>query len=162
VGNAFVRGPDTRWYVPLVSLLLDMDSATQVYGYDNALGGRRLARSYRTWGVWHTVNDYAACPVRVSPLTLRPGNEVAAWVLATAGARPLDRDPVDIRILDGVAKGTGRIIDSPSQVGGLPIVTETRHTLAIPASPTADDDGDGYTNLEAWFHALADGIEAKR
>ncbi len=159
VGNAFVPGPDTRRYVPLVSLLLDMDSATQIYGFDNALGGQAEARSYRTWGVWHTVKDYAACAVRATPLTLRPSSETSAWVLASAGARPTDRDTVDIRILDGVTHGTGRIIDSPSQVGGLPHVAETRRSLALPASPSNDDDHNGYTNIEAWLHALAREVE---
>lgn len=47
-------------------------------------------------------------------------------VLATCGARPEMRDPIDARIVDDVRKGTGKIIDSESEVGGYPVRPETR------------------------------------
>lgn len=47
-------------------------------------------------------------------------------VLATCGARPEMRDPVDARIVEDVRKGTGRIIDSEQDVGGYPVRPETR------------------------------------
>jgi len=48
-----------------------------------------------------------------------------AEVLATCGARPEMRDPIDARIVEDVRKGTGRIIDSESEVGGYPARPET-------------------------------------
>jgi hypothetical protein len=47
-------------------------------------------------------------------------------VLATCGARPEMRDPIDARIVADVTAGTGRIIDSESEVGGYPVRPETR------------------------------------
>jgi hypothetical protein len=47
-------------------------------------------------------------------------------VLATCGARPEMRDPIDARIVADVKAGTGRIIDSESEVGGYPVRPETR------------------------------------
>lgn len=47
-------------------------------------------------------------------------------VLATCGARPEMRDPVDARIVADVKAGTGRIIDSENEVGGYPARQETR------------------------------------
>lgn len=47
-------------------------------------------------------------------------------VLATCGARPDMRDPIDARIVEDVKAGTGKIIDSESEVGGYPVRPETR------------------------------------
>ena len=47
-------------------------------------------------------------------------------VLATCGARPEMRDPIDARIVESVKAGTGRIIDSENEVGGYPVRPETR------------------------------------
>ena len=48
-------------------------------------------------------------PVVVPNLEIRPAAEVRPWVLATAGARPKDRDPVDARIIQEVCDRTGNI-----------------------------------------------------
>lgn len=47
-------------------------------------------------------------------------------VLATCGARPEMRDPIDARIVEDVRRGTGKIIDSENEVGGYPVRPETR------------------------------------
>lgn len=47
-------------------------------------------------------------------------------VLETCGAWAWARDPIDARIVEDVRKGTGRIIDSESEVGGYPVRPETR------------------------------------
>ena len=49
-----------------------------------------------------------------------------ARVLETCGARAWERDPIDARIVASVKAGTGRIIDSESEVGGYPVRPETR------------------------------------
>lgn len=49
-----------------------------------------------------------------------------ARVLETCGARAWERDPIDARIVEDVRRGTGRIIDSESEVGGYPVRPETR------------------------------------
>ncbi len=100
-------------------------------------------------------------PVAVPGLTIRPGGEVREWVLARAGARPAERDPVDARVIRSVRQRTGKVIASQSDVGGWPDLPPTRRTLDIPAAPHADDDADGYTNLEEWLHAHAASVERK-
>lgn len=47
-------------------------------------------------------------------------------VLETCGPWAWARDPIDARIVDDVRKGTGKIIDSESEVGGYPVRPETR------------------------------------
>jgi hypothetical protein len=53
-------------------------------------------------------------------------NNVVGLVLASAGMRPLDRDPVDARIVAEVRNRTGKIIDSEQEVGGYPVRPGTR------------------------------------
>jgi hypothetical protein len=101
-------------------------------------------------------------PVVVPGLKIRPTGEVRDWVLANAGARPADRDPVDQRIVREARTRTGRIPESQEDVGGWPELAENHRKLTIPKNPNGDDDGDGYTNIEEWLHALAADVEGRR
>jgi hypothetical protein len=92
-------------------------------------------------------------------------------ILAQAGALLPKRDEVDIRIVDEVKNGTGKIIDDEEEVGGwpelksaeppkdsdrdgMPDAWEKQHDLNYddPADGNADEDGDGYTNLEEFLN----------
>jgi hypothetical protein len=100
-------------------------------------------------------------------------------VLARSGATLPQRDAVDARIVTEVRSGTGRIIDSPSDVGGYPKLPEGEPLVAgqppadsdhdgmpdewelamgldpgDPADASGDLDGDGYTNVEEYLHEL--------
>ncbi len=83
-----------------------------------------------------------------SPFTILGSNVVEAYVLAHAGARPLDRDAVDTRIVNDVTSLTGSsTLTDESQVGGLPSLAQNVRVLAIPAN-YADLRPSGYTVLE--------------
>jgi hypothetical protein len=88
-------------------------------------------------------------------------------VLAKAGATLPLRDSADARLMEEIRTGTGRIIDSPNDVGGwpelaageatpdsdndgLPDAWEERHNLA---EALEDTDDDGYPNLEEFLNA---------
>lgn len=47
----------------------------------------------------------------------------------------------------------GKRIVNPQEVGGWDM-TKNNHVLDFPAKLHADDDGDGFTNLEEWLNAL--------
>jgi hypothetical protein len=95
-------------------------------------------------------------------------------VLAGAGAILPLRDAVDQRVVESVRKQDGRMINSPSEVGGYPKMKEGEPTLdsdhdGMPddwektmgfnprdgTDASADQDGDGYTNIEEYLHELA-------
>jgi pectate lyase len=62
-------------------------------------------------------------------LRARPVAEVQEYVLHNAGARPWDRDSIDQRIVRQSGDETGKVIDSEQQVGGYPVMKETRQAF---------------------------------
>lgn len=62
----------------------------------------------------------------VSRFAIMPSAEVETTLLATAGARPWDRSNEEVRILFYIAEGRGKVIDSQDEVGGYPVIAETR------------------------------------
>jgi len=93
-------------------------------------------------------------PVSVLPLTVVPRSELESLLLPVVGARPADRDEVDNRVISQIIDRTGKGIDSQKQVGGWPDLAENEATWELPSEPSADDNGDGYTNLEEWIHGI--------
>ncbi|MDY6923726.1 MAG: pectate lyase [Pseudomonadota bacterium] len=170
IGNAYVPGPDSEGRRafeesnPLARAWFEanaMDGAVPADPWDLVRNSDRAG--YRL----------AARPEWADPATERP-DEALERVLDGAGAGP--RDPVDARIIAGVRGRSGRIIDSQSEVGGWPDLaagapwTDTDGdglpddwelarglSPADPADGPADPDGDGFTNLEDWLHALTAG-----
>jgi pectate lyase len=114
-----------------------------------------------------------AGPLAMPPVTRDPAPRASARVLAGAGASRV-RDSVDERVIASVGAGTGRLIDSQSEVGGWPALEpgtpwrdgdgdgmpddwERRNGLdpSNAADGNADRDRDGFTELEEWLSALA-------
>ena len=111
-------------------------------------------------------------PFSVAPVATDSAEAAYDRVLAQAGATKPFRDAVDARIVQSVRDGTGRQIDSQSEVGGWPGLKP------IPAPVDSDGDGipdewekahgldphnpadassvapDGYTHLENYLNSL--------
>ncbi len=149
---ARARHPDTLYY----------------FAPDNVVIGQRRFDSITD--VWTHVfmpfkpgvgeaNRATQAPITIPDLTVIPTSEVEEWVLNNAGSRPLDRDPVDARVIKSVREQTGSIPASQGDVGSWPALEENYRKLVIPENPNEDDDGDGYTNLEEWLHEYATKVE---
>lgn len=107
------------------------------------------------------------------PLSATSAAEAFARVMMQAGAIAPRRDAVDLRIIADVQNKTGSIINAPQEVGGYPLLNhgvapldsdhdgmpdkwEIQHGLDPhnPADGNGDADGNGYTNIEKYLHAL--------
>ncbi len=141
--------------------------ATKMFVADNLVVG--TATSDDPWAIIDraTLETRLAEPLKLAAVRTDPSSQLLDLVLPAVGATLPKRDAVDLRIVDDVKNGTGRIIDSQSDVGGWPIYTsgqppedrdsdglpdawERQHGLdpTNPADQRLDADGDGYTNLE--------------
>jgi len=84
--------------------------------------------------------------VKPSGIVTHPAADAYALVLAHAGATAPRRDTIDTRVVEQVRTTTGRIIDSPRDVGGFPPYD--------PGTPPVDSDHDGMPNTWELAHAL--------
>ena len=153
VGNVMIPGPSTV-KPHIVQALTQVPRGSRVYMADNLAP----AQLYQSPGIVDPTVGTA--PVWTTPLTVRPAGQVEAWVLATAGARPADRDAVDQRLITEVRTRTGRIITSQTDVGGWPDLVVNVRPLTLPANPNGDS-GNGYTNLEMWLEQFAAQVEGR-
>lgn len=127
VGNVLRAGPSTP--ADLALLMLGGSGDLEVYERDN-VAVDRIGRPLPVFG------RYTTAPARFIVLAEMPeipdfagalaAEQVQDAVVKNAGARPWDRDAVDLRILADVIEGRGEIIDSQQQVEGYPAPRETR------------------------------------
>lgn len=168
VGNAYLPGPDSQGH----RAFEDSNPLGRAWFEGNAMAGDvpddpwSLVRFDGGPG-----EKLGARPDWADPADAPPA-VTTGRVLATAGAMP--RDAVDARVVAGVRDGSGRIVDSQSDVGGWPELAPgtpwidgdgdglpddwERARALNPADPSdgaADPDGDGFTNLEDWLNSLA-------
>ena len=114
-----------------------------------------------------------SAPIPVPPVKTDDAITAYKRVLAESGAILPKRDAVDIRIVNDVKNGTGKIIDDEQQVGGWPELKSTKPPQdsdkdgmpddwekqygldpTNPADGNADVDADGYTNLEEYLNNI--------
>ena len=181
VGNFFLPGPSTS--TGPYEILIGQERGTpKIYAEDN-IGPRRPDSSVDDWNVvnygwgsepnappsYRSSNHFA-----VPPVTTFEAAEAFEQVLASSGATRPVRDSVDERIIADVKNKTGRIIDSPADVGGYPQLVsgtppmDSDHDGMVddwerqkgldsndPTDANGDRDSDGYTNIEEYLHSLS-------
>lgn len=121
IGNVMRGGNDTDAGLPF--LMLGGDGDLAYYSRDNRAVDRHGngLPQFGRYGETKAKLIVAKSPLaNVSGYSILPAGEVETSVLATAGARPWDRAPDDIRVLFFVAEGRGDIIDDEAEVGGYP------------------------------------------
>lgn len=179
VGNAFRSGPSTR-SVPFDIVINSKAGTPQIHVEGNS-GTERPDAAMEPWALVTQGWGGQPAPERFRSRSRFPAPPVMTWtaaealekVLAGAGATRPRRDPVDQRVAADVKNGTGRIIDSPREVGdypklasatppadsdhdGMPDDWEKPKGLNPddPSDGNLDRNGDGYTNIEEYFHSL--------
>jgi len=181
VGNTFIAGPSTKTR-PYEILIGQEKGIPKIFVKDN-IGPRRRDSSVGNWSVvkygWDS--DQSApesyrshSPFAVPPVTTSEPNDAFEEVLDSSGAILPIRDSVDKRIIADVKNKTGKIIDSPADVGGYPQLAggtppvDSDHDgmpdgwekqegfdFNDPTDSADDRDGDGYTNIEEYLHSLS-------
>jgi hypothetical protein len=130
--NVALAGPDTRGKV----LVRSVDEGAQVEAASNLArlpGGASLPELDKGLQPLKEALAWAAPSAAgsISPVA------TLERVLRGAGSRPGERDAIDARIVNTVISGTGRIIDSQSEVGGYPTRPQTRRTVSVPTGEAA-------------------------
>jgi chitodextrinase len=155
-GNHFVLAPGLS-SINTINVRADSASSFQLFVKDNT--GPRMTSD--PWAVVYNARDSSVKastpPIWAQGVVPMPASAVETYVLSNAGARPLDRDSVDTRVVSQVRNKTGGLINSPSQVGGYPNLAVNFRPLTLPADPNAVT-ASGYTNLELWLHEMAKAV----
>jgi hypothetical protein len=184
VGNCFLPGPSsaTALYEIFVNPTREPGSGRPRIHVAGNLGPHRRDAGADDWssvGFGFSDRAPASRSLRAgtrfeTPRVTDTDAETAlAHVLADAGAIRPRRDAIDERIVGEVQSRTGRIIDSPLDVGGYPrlaagtLPADSDHDgmpdaweqargldRDDPSDAAADRDGDGYTNIEEYLHTL--------
>ncbi|HEY8616339.1 pectate lyase [Phenylobacterium sp.] len=168
VDNAYVRGPDSKGAYAFE----EKNSLARAWFAGNSMDGKVPADPWSlVIGTPPPEYRLTAAP-DVAPVRAHGAAAAYEAVLARAGATK-PRDAVDTRVVDGVRRRTGRIIDTEASVGGWPTLASgaprpdrdgdgmpdawERARGLDPARPddAADGDRDGWTNLEEWLAELA-------
>ena len=167
IGNYYKAGPDSsRDAIRMRGRGddRDMTPGSKVYVRDN------IAPRYDGNDPWSAVSVESALddsfkastpPTWNTGLQVRSAREAYDQALTYVGARPADRDAVDVRLVKEVQNGHGQIIASQDDVGGWPNLAQNRRELTLPSNPNADSNGNGYTDLEEWLHRMAAAVEGR-
>lgn len=119
-GTVYEAGPDSDSDQPLVAYegTLYMDDTISVpAGRDPTDGSQTMVDAPPLW------------PAGFDPL---PSGQVRETVLASAGARPAERSPLDRQLVGAIRDGGGAIIDSQDEVGGYPTLDGTSRPVSVP------------------------------
>ncbi len=161
IGNEWRSGPNSSGQRQVVRIRTAMDDNAQFYLYDN-YSPKRVGSSEWDGVVYYEGGGRDSSDFKSD--NSFPGYETSYYpvtslndsLVANAGARPWDRDSVDIIAMKDMVNGTGNWITNQSEAY-YPILAENQLTLDIPDLPH-QNSGNGYTNLEMWVYNIADKI----
>ena len=123
----------------------------------DGIPGSEAALEYESEPSWHADFNFQTIAT----------DHVADHVFANAGARPLDRDPVDRAAvaqaragLAGDLPNMGERLRSQDDMGGHPTLAQSTRRLAVPSRPHAVAPGQKFrTTIEMWLETLAQALE---
>ncbi|GAB2879233.1 hypothetical protein GCM10027046_03900 [Uliginosibacterium flavum] len=153
VGNHLIAGASTKVRALIVANISRTfgEGPAEAYSVDNLIDYSGQAGKTPPPEFGPLVSRLDAAPLWPTGLTASPVSAVREAVLARAGARPLERDAADARIVAGVREGSGRIIDSQDEVGGYPpVASAVLRKLEVPA-----------TGVTEWLRKMAEEVTGK-
>ncbi len=177
--NYFKPGPSTR-SVARTRLFQPADDMTRLFLSGNILEGF----PEHTADFTKTIDDpkkkrdgfdraclFVSEPFPCPPVVTQPAEEAYELVLRSVGATLPKRDSADERLVEEIRTGTGRIINSPEEVGGWPVLEageapadsdndgmpdEWERANGLDSTNAADAledlDGEGYPNIEEFLN----------
>ena len=159
IGNVWKAGPNTNGQRQVVRFRTSLSSGAKAYLYNNYSPRRVGSSEWNGVAVFQDSRDSSNYKVD-TPFSWGETNYYTYDVLedslvANAGARPWDRDSVDIIALKDMVDETGSWITSQSEAY-YPKLAENSIILDIPSSPHTNS-GNGYTNLEMWAYNIEKG-----
>ena len=168
IANWYQAGPDSEGTLAFC----EENPLARAFFAGNAMNGAVPTDPWSLVGCTPGVSYRSPAPLADSGIATDTAARAYERVLVSAGASKV-RDAVDLRILAGVRDGTGRLINSQTDVGGWPVLNsgpawvdtdgdglpddwEKAHGLNPKdgSDGARDRDGDGFTNLEDWLNSL--------
>lgn len=132
IGNVLEKGMDSHKHLPYGQFHGPVD----IYWDDNQVLGEQIKDDRILIGDHSLIDTKPVWPLHLEVIS---SDSVKAHLLEKAGARPWNRDEVDIRIIQEIKEGKNRIIDSEQEVGGYP--------KALPTFKKFDASGWDIENL---------------
>jgi len=164
VGNSYIEGADSTDNKPMHALTgsHSLNCNSQIWIDDNVSTTTFSEQFDLLFNQSGCTDAQLQASVRIDAvwpdgLVAAAGSDAEGLVLASCGARPADRDAVDIAIVNDVQNLTGKIIDSQTEVGGWPTLAENTSAFVDPANPDAITTD--YTNREDHLHNLSAALE---
>lgn len=161
VGNVYIPGPDTPKEHVAVAVLSTAAEGTLVYA---PAAGERASigtQMTRATDIKHIVGFM---PVQTEGISILPAEQVERHIVNNAGARPAERrtihgDPVDERFISELISRSGSVKNRTAPKWSPPQSSRRAFTQFLPSHPHADDDRDGFTNIEEVLDLMARELE---
>lgn len=136
--NSYLPGPDSKGQFAF----REENAEARAFFAGNRMAGALPADPWSLVEGGDRPGYRLAAPLAIAPFTREPADTSAPRILASAGAS-CARDAVDSRVVADVGRGSGRLIDSQTDVGGWPKL--------VAGTAPADTDADGLP--DAWEKA---------
>ncbi|MCU4155369.1 pectate lyase [Carboxylicivirga sp. A043] len=155
VGNYYILGKRNR-NDKLLSIHENFQNNGKVYVHGNMTKGVNSTDQYSR-DMLHNPGNKAVFNTEMSDdvknVQVINATILTNYLIKNCGAQAQSRDEIDSRIINDVIKQTGNRIALPSEVGGW-VYEAGERKLDLPAEPHADDDENGFTNIEEWLHSF--------
>jgi hypothetical protein len=157
VNNHFIDGPESLNKIPIYYLHKSLSTGTKIFIEGNIYNGS--SKLIENLALQKYIVD--SPPFWNENIRILKSSNVFSHVINKAGARPVDRDPIDSRLIHEVITRKGNWKATVESAGGYPVLKESYQRLKIPQNANEDNDGDGYTNIEEFIHEMAAEVEGK-